>query len=142
MSGRLTSAFWWTTSTRNSNGFPPPAFVSTARRWRLSATESWWAARSTCSIRTESRANWISSLNSKANMKQKSKPIALVTGAASGIGKATTERLLRDGARVIALDRSAEALAKLAAAQKPRTPLWTTEFDLANTAGILNMINQ
>ncbi len=75
-------------------------------------------------------------------MKQKSKPLALVTGAASGIGKATAGRLLRDGARVIALDRSAEALAELAAAQKPRTPLWTAEFDLTNIAGIPNMINQ
>ena len=75
-------------------------------------------------------------------MKQRSKPFALVTGAASGIGKATTERLLRDGARVIALDRSAEALAKLAAAQKPRTPLWTAEFDLTKIAGIPDMVAQ
>ena len=75
-------------------------------------------------------------------MKTNSKPLALVTGGASGIGKATSERLLRDGARVISLDRSAEALAKLAAAQKPRMPLWTVEFDLMNIAGIPNMIDQ
>jgi len=75
-------------------------------------------------------------------MKTNSKPLALVTGGASGIGKATSERLLRDGARVIALDRSAEALAKLAAVPKPRRPLWTVEFDLMNIAGIPNMIDQ
>src|SRR5438034_10267782 len=75
-------------------------------------------------------------------MKQTSKPLALVTGAASGIGKATTERLLRDGARVIALDRSTEALSKLAAAQKPRAPLWTAEFDLRNIAGVPKLVDQ
>jgi meso-butanediol dehydrogenase/(S,S)-butanediol dehydrogenase/diacetyl reductase len=66
----------------------------------------------------------------------------LVTGAASGIGKATTERLLQDGARVIALDRSAQALAKLARAHKPRARLWTTQFDLTNIAGIPKLIDQ
>jgi NAD(P)-dependent dehydrogenase (short-subunit alcohol dehydrogenase family) len=40
-------------------------------------------------------------------------PLALVTGAANGIGKATTRRLLDEGMRVIALDRSAEVLAEL-----------------------------
>jgi NAD(P)-dependent dehydrogenase (short-subunit alcohol dehydrogenase family) len=63
------------------------------------------------------------------------KPLALVTGAASGIGKATAERLLRDGTRVIALDRSAPVLGKL-------TSLWTTEFDLTNVAAIPHMIER
>jgi len=35
-----------------------------------------------------------------------------------------------------------EALAKLAAAQKPRMPLWTIDFDLMNIVGIPNMIDQ
>lgn len=39
----------------------------------------------------------------------------LVTGAASGIGAAVAERLAQEGARVFALDRSADALASLAA---------------------------
>ncbi|WP_342373064.1 SDR family oxidoreductase [Propioniciclava soli] len=43
----------------------------------------------------------------------------LVTGAASGIGLATTQRLLAEGARVIAADRTADALAELAAAPDP-----------------------
>lgn len=38
------------------------------------------------------------------------KPIAFVTGAAQGIGLATSERLLRDGFRVVAMDRSAATL--------------------------------
>ena len=36
--------------------------------------------------------------------------IAFVTGAAQGIGLATTERLARDGFRVVAMDRNAERL--------------------------------
>ena len=35
---------------------------------------------------------------------------AVVTGGASGLGRATAERLLRDGASVVGLDRAAEAL--------------------------------
>jgi len=39
--------------------------------------------------------------------------VALITGAAAGIGKATTRRLLAEGMRVIGLDHSADALAIL-----------------------------
>ncbi len=37
-------------------------------------------------------------------------PVAFVTGAAQGIGRATCERLARDGFRVVAMDRSAQGL--------------------------------
>lgn len=37
--------------------------------------------------------------------------VAIVTGAASGIGRATVERIVAEGGRVVALDRSADALA-------------------------------
>lgn len=40
---------------------------------------------------------------------------AVVTGAASGIGRATALRLAREGARVLAADRAAEGLAETAA---------------------------
>lgn len=40
---------------------------------------------------------------------------AVVTGAASGIGRATALRLAREGARVLAVDRAAEGLAETAA---------------------------
>lgn len=42
-------------------------------------------------------------------------PLAIVTGASSGIGAATAQRLARDGARVILIARSAERLAEVAA---------------------------
>ncbi|HEX2045712.1 MAG TPA: SDR family oxidoreductase [Gaiellaceae bacterium] len=40
--------------------------------------------------------------------------VVVVTGAASGIGRATAERLLRDGRSVVGVDRDAEGLATLA----------------------------
>jgi NAD(P)-dependent dehydrogenase (short-subunit alcohol dehydrogenase family) len=43
----------------------------------------------------------------------KTVPLAVITGAASGIGRATTERFVREGWRVAALDRSAEGLRRL-----------------------------
>lgn len=40
-------------------------------------------------------------------------PLAIITGGAQGIGRATTELLLKEGWRVAALDRDAEAVAEL-----------------------------
>jgi meso-butanediol dehydrogenase / (S,S)-butanediol dehydrogenase / diacetyl reductase len=39
--------------------------------------------------------------------------IAIVTGAASGIGRAVAERFFKEGASVFAIDRNSETLAKL-----------------------------
>ena len=61
--------------------------------------------------------------------------VALVTGAASGIGRATAERLLADGAKVIALDVSKEGLASLAA-ENAGASLATSTFDLRRSDDI------
>jgi NADP-dependent 3-hydroxy acid dehydrogenase YdfG len=42
------------------------------------------------------------------------RPVTLVTGAASGIGRATVELLLETGGAVVALDRDPDALGWLA----------------------------
>ncbi len=56
---------------------------------------------------------------------------AVVTGAASGIGRATALRLAREGARVLAADRTAEALAETAAlARAQGTPVETMVADV------------
>lgn len=57
---------------------------------------------------------------------------AVVTGAASGIGRATVLRLAREGCRVLAADRAAEGLAETAAlAAAQGTPIETVQADVA-----------
>ena len=46
--------------------------------------------------------------------------VALITGAASGIGRQLAHLLSREGARIAALDRSADGLAALEAELKSR----------------------
>ncbi len=58
---------------------------------------------------------------------------AIVTGAGSGIGKATAMRLAREGARVIASDVSAERLDELHA-EHPELDLVTVTGDVATEA--------
>ncbi|NYF15277.1 NAD(P)-dependent dehydrogenase (short-subunit alcohol dehydrogenase family) [Microbacterium sp. AK009] len=53
----------------------------------------------------------------------------IVTGAASGIGRATTNRIAREGGRVVAVDISAQRLAELAASL-PGTELVTVAGDV------------
>jgi rhamnose utilization protein RhaD (predicted bifunctional aldolase and dehydrogenase)/NAD(P)-dependent dehydrogenase (short-subunit alcohol dehydrogenase family) len=67
--------------------------------------------------------------------------IALVTGAAAGIGRATAERLLSLGAHVLLTDRAADALAATAGELRARhglrvasTPLDVTSADDVRTA--------
>lgn len=45
------------------------------------------------------------------------KPLAVITGAASGIGLATVQKFIREGYRVAALDRAAEGLERLKRSQ-------------------------
>ncbi len=51
-------------------------------------------------------------------------PVALVTGAASGIGRATTELIIYRGGRVVALDVEAAALAGLAQPSEIAEAIW------------------
>lgn len=61
--------------------------------------------------------------------------VALVTAAGSGIGKATAQRLLRDGFRVVAADRDEAALARLAA-EYPNAPLHTHVADVTDPQAV------
>jgi 3-hydroxybutyrate dehydrogenase len=61
---------------------------------------------------------------------------AMITGAASGIGRAITERFTDDGARVIAVDRDADRLGKVCA-DTGATPL---VIDLSDIAGLPDAI--
>jgi len=63
-----------------------------------------------------------------------SETTALVTGATSGIGQACAERLLRDGARVVAVGRRADRLAALADRLGPR--LHPLALDVTDRAGV------
>lgn len=64
---------------------------------------------------------------------------AIVTGGASGIGKATVSRFLDEGAAVVAADIRADALADLAASINSKR-LVTFEADMINLAQVESMI--
>src|SRR5262249_55788467 len=53
-------------------------------------------------------------------MKASPRPLAIITGAASGIGLATARRFMDEGYRVAALDRSKEGLQRLKASRRGR----------------------
>ena len=45
--------------------------------------------------------------------------VAIITGAGGGIGRATAERFVREGARVVLVDRDADAVRAVAATLGP-----------------------
>lgn len=63
----------------------------------------------------------------------------IVTGAASGIGRATTRRILAEGGRVIAVDLAEAGLAELAAAHLEGTVV-TVRADVTDPQGIQEII--
>jgi meso-butanediol dehydrogenase / (S,S)-butanediol dehydrogenase / diacetyl reductase len=63
-------------------------------------------------------------------------PVALVTGAGSGIGRATAELIVSRGGRVIAVDRDEDALAALAASDSLITFLGTVTSEEDNAAAV------
>ena len=60
--------------------------------------------------------------------------VVLITGAASGIGKATAEAFAREGARLILSDRQAEA------GEFTRRALENERLDLAQVEGLSDLI--
>jgi meso-butanediol dehydrogenase/(S,S)-butanediol dehydrogenase/diacetyl reductase len=72
-------------------------------------------------------------------MTERSPRLALVTGAARGIGEATVKRLLSDGLRVIALDRDADGLKQLSEHVKDDA-LLTCVCDLTRTDRITDAL--
>jgi NAD(P)-dependent dehydrogenase (short-subunit alcohol dehydrogenase family) len=67
--------------------------------------------------------------------------VAVITGAASGIGKACVERLLSQGVEVLALDRDEGALAGLRAASSGK-PLHTVVVDIGSEDSVRSSIEQ
>ncbi len=67
--------------------------------------------------------------------------LALVTGAASGIGLATTRRFLQEGIRVIALDYSQEGLDRMADAANDAR-LIPCQADLSDTGALPALVKQ
>ena len=69
------------------------------------------------------------------------RPVALVTGASSGIGRAFAEHFLRSGHDVFAVGRDADALDSLAAGAPPGGPLVTTcVSDLSTASGVSRVL--
>ena len=75
------------------------------------------------------------------NEREQPLALALVTGAAQGIGAALVERLLQDGLRVIALDQSGGNLAKLAD-KFAGLPLAIRTFDLTDIQATPDLLQE
>jgi len=65
--------------------------------------------------------------------------VVIVTGAGAGIGESAVLRFIQEGARVVAVDRSAGALKKLRR-RADATALHTVEADVATSPGTSRMV--
>ncbi len=77
-------------------------------------------------------------------MKRFTDKTALITGGASGIGKATAERLAEEGANIIIADINAAGMRSVADAirSKYAVSVSTVEFDATNAASCREMVDE
>jgi NAD(P)-dependent dehydrogenase (short-subunit alcohol dehydrogenase family) len=68
--------------------------------------------------------------------------LAVITAAASGMGRAGVEHFVREGARVAAVDINAEALAALVSDLGPNGEVVPVQADLSTESGARGSINQ
>ena len=67
--------------------------------------------------------------------------VAVVTGAARGIGRATAERLLAEGARVVFSDIDEETLRATATAQGPADRVFAARADVSRKADMDRLVD-
>src|SRR5690554_7698527 len=67
---------------------------------------------------------------------------AVITGAAGGIGTAITQRFLQEGARVVAVDISTEALENLASKMGDPENLLLVKADISSEESTLQLYEQ
>ncbi|WP_028227958.1 SDR family NAD(P)-dependent oxidoreductase [Paraburkholderia ferrariae] len=67
--------------------------------------------------------------------------VAIVTGAASGIGRATAQRLYDEGAALALIDRNAEALAAVADGMD-RARVWHASLDVARENDVASCVDR
>jgi meso-butanediol dehydrogenase/(S,S)-butanediol dehydrogenase/diacetyl reductase len=62
--------------------------------------------------------------------------VALITGAGSGIGRATAQRLASEGARLALVDRNEEGLSETAKLLPADTKVWQRAMDVSDEAAV------
>ncbi|WP_194725921.1 SDR family NAD(P)-dependent oxidoreductase [Noviherbaspirillum malthae] len=68
--------------------------------------------------------------------------VAIITGAASGIGRATAQRLFSEGAAVALVDRNQEALAQVAEQLGDASRVWFSALDIADEAQVEHCVGE